>query len=220
MAPALGLGALLALLALPGGSGGQPKVLHSLRYLHVAVTEPSPGIPQYLVLGYVDGIPITRYDSERGQTEPLTPWMAAGPEPEYWDRQTQINERNRLIDANNLERVGARYNWSGGLHTLHRIHGCDLLSDGSIRGSSRLGYNGWDFISFELGSGSFVAADGSALSTKRKWESDRITMERRTHYLGNVCPEGLRKFIGYGREVLEHKGEGDRIPRGMWDLGM
>ncbi|XP_027766296.1 class I histocompatibility antigen, F10 alpha chain-like [Empidonax traillii] len=205
MAPALGLGALLALLALPGGSGGQPKVLHSLRYLHVAVTEPSPGVPQFMALGYMDGIPITRYDSERGRVEPLTPWMAAGPEPGYWDGETQINEGNRLVAANNLETVGARYNWSGGLHTMQWVSGCDLLSDGSVRGSYRDGYDRRDFISFELGSRSFVAADGAAQITKRKWESDGIAVDHLTNYLGNSCPEWIRKYVGYGQEALEHR---------------
>ncbi|XP_039246399.1 class I histocompatibility antigen, F10 alpha chain-like isoform X2 [Pipra filicauda] len=202
MAPALGLGALLALL---GVSGGQPEVLHSLRYVNMAVSEPSPGIPQYVEIGYLDGIPFRRYDSERGRTEPLTPWMAAGAEPEFWDRETQNNERNRLMAATDLERAGGRYNWSGGLHTVQWLYGCDLLSDGSVRGSSRYGYDGRDFISFELGSRSFVAADGAAQITKRKWESDGIVAERRTHYLGNICPEELRESIGYGREVLERK---------------
>ncbi|XP_027766914.1 class I histocompatibility antigen, F10 alpha chain-like, partial [Empidonax traillii] len=191
--------------ALLGGSGGQPKVLHSLRYLHVAVTEPSPGVPQYLSMGYVDGIPISRYDSERRQAEPLTPWMAAGPEPGYWDGQTQIYETSRLIDANNLEIAQGRYNWSGGLHTWQWLYGCDLLSDGSVHGSSQYGYDGRDFISFELGSRSFVAADGAAQITKRKWEHDGIEVERQTHYLGSICPEWLRKYVGYGREALERK---------------
>ncbi|XP_064495325.1 class I histocompatibility antigen, F10 alpha chain-like [Pseudopipra pipra] len=215
MAPALGLGALLALLGVLAVSGGQPEVLHSLRFLTVAVTEPSPGIPQYMGLVYMDGIPITRYDSERGRVEPLTPWMAAGAEPGYWDRSTQINQGNQIIDADNLETVGGRYNWSGGLHTWQRLYGCDLLSDGSVRGSLQDGIDGRDFISFELGSGSFVAADGAAQITKRKWEHDGIEVERLTHYLGNICPEWLRKFVGYGREVLERKGEGDRIPMGI-----
>ncbi|NWT07394.1 HA1F protein, partial [Mionectes macconnelli] len=195
-------------------------VLHSLRYLHVAVTEPSPRIPQYLVLGYVDGIPFVRYDSERGRMEPLTPWMAAGPEPGYWDRETQQNERNRLIDAADLEIARSRYNWSGGLHTRQWLYGCDLLSDGSVRGSSRYGYDGRDFISFELGSGSFVAADGSAQSTKRKWEHDGIVVERRTHYLGNICPEWLQKYVGYGWKVLQHKDPPDVHVSGKEEHGI
>ncbi|TRZ07586.1 hypothetical protein HGM15179_019525 [Zosterops borbonicus] len=91
MAPALGLGALLGLLGLLGGPGGATRVLHSLHYLDVAVSEPSPGVPQYTSIGFVDGIPFTRYDSERGRLEPLTQWMKDGVDPEYCDEQTQIN---------------------------------------------------------------------------------------------------------------------------------
>ncbi|KFW86742.1 H-2 class I histocompatibility antigen, Q7 alpha chain, partial [Manacus vitellinus] len=82
---------------------------------------------------------------------------------------------------------------------------CDLLSDRSIRGSCREAYNGRDFISFELGSRSFVAVDGATQITERKWEHSGIMVERKTHYLENICPEALQKFVGYGWEVLEHK---------------
>ncbi|NXF14314.1 HMR1 protein, partial [Smithornis capensis] len=127
-------------------------VLHSLRYLKVAVSEPSPGVPHFMSLGFVDGIPITRYDSERGRVEPLTPWMAAGAEPGYWDAETQRNKGNQHVFTVDLETLRARYNQSGGLHTWQWVSGCDLLSDGSVHGSSRHGYDGWDFISFDLAS--------------------------------------------------------------------
>ncbi|XP_032532992.1 class I histocompatibility antigen, F10 alpha chain-like isoform X2 [Chiroxiphia lanceolata] len=220
MAPALGLGALLALLGVLAVSGGQPEVLHSLRYLHVGVTEPSPGIPQYMALGYVDGIPFTRYDSERGRVEPQTPWMAAGAEPGYWDGQTQINEENQLVAAHNLGVGRDRYNWSGGFHVWQWVSGCDLLSDGSVRGSYWQGYDGRDFMSFELGSRSFVAADGAAQITKRKWEHDGIEVERWTNYLGNICPEWLRKYVGYGREALERKDPPDVHVSGKEEHGI
>ncbi|NWI93614.1 HMR1 protein, partial [Pitta sordida] len=71
----------------------------SLRYQAVAVLEPSPGVPQFMDMGFVDGIPIDRYDSERGLTVPLTPWMAAGAEPGYWERQTQISKGNQEVVA-------------------------------------------------------------------------------------------------------------------------
>ncbi|XP_064496411.1 class I histocompatibility antigen, F10 alpha chain-like isoform X2 [Pseudopipra pipra] len=203
MAPALGLGALLALLGVLAVSGGQPKVLHSMRLLDVAVTEPSPGIPQYMALGYVDGIPFTRYDSERGRAEPLTPWMAAGAELGYWDGQTQISERNRLVAAHNLGVGRDRYNWSGGLHTAQWLKGCDLLSDGSVRRTLRHGYDGQDFISFSPETGTFVAADGAARITERKWKSEGY--EALQPDLAQRCAEWLQKYIGYGREALEHK---------------
>ncbi|NWI86225.1 HA1F protein, partial [Pitta sordida] len=179
-------------------------VLHSLRYQLVGVSEPSPGVPQFMAMGFVDGIPFTRYDSEKGRMEPLTPWMAAGAEPGYWDRETQTSKRNQQVFAVNFQTLRTRYNQSGGLHTLQWVAGCDLLDDGSIRGSSRYGYDGWDFIFFELESKSFVAADGAAQVTKRKWEYE-YEVERLTHYLGQICPEWLQKYVRYGGKSLERK---------------
>ncbi|NXY24227.1 HA1F protein, partial [Atrichornis clamosus] len=180
-------------------------VLHSLRYLSVVVSEPGPGLPQFMETGYLDGIPFQRYDSERGRVEPLTSWMAARAEPGHWDTQTQRNKRNQHVATVHLEMARAQYNQSGGFHTAQLIAGCDLLSNGSIRGSERFGYNTWDFISFELGSRSFVAADSAAQITKRRWEHEGIAAEHLTNYLGHTCVEELRKFIGYGQEALEHK---------------
>ncbi|XP_064496133.1 class I histocompatibility antigen, F10 alpha chain-like isoform X2 [Pseudopipra pipra] len=92
-----------------------------------------------------------------------------------------------------------------GLHTLQRDSGCELLSDGSVRGSHREGYDGRDFLSFELGSRRFVAADGAAQITKRLWESDEMKMERLTNYLEHICLEVLQKHVRYGQEALEQK---------------
>ncbi|NXY40155.1 1B18 protein, partial [Pomatorhinus ruficollis] len=75
----------------------------SLRYLNVAVSERSRGIPQYMEIGFVDGIPFTRYDSERGRVEPLTEWVKDAADPEYWDRNTQIGVRNQQLYAVDLE---------------------------------------------------------------------------------------------------------------------
>uniref|UniRef100_A0A8C9NJG8 Ig-like domain-containing protein n=1 Tax=Serinus canaria TaxID=9135 RepID=A0A8C9NJG8_SERCA len=91
-----------------------------------------------------------------------------------------------------------------GLHTRLRVSGCDLLSDGSIRGSHMDGYDGRDFISFDLESGRFVPADSAAEITRRRWEKEEVA-ERRTNYLKHVCPEWLRKYVGYREKELERK---------------
>ncbi|XP_039589150.1 class I histocompatibility antigen, F10 alpha chain-like [Passer montanus] len=108
-----------------------PPVLHSLRYLSVAVSEPSPGVPKYLLMGFVDGIPFVRYDSERGRREPLTQWVKDGVKPEYWEGQTQRDVRSQHVDARDLEILRERYNQSGGLQGaemmilgLHVKHEC------------------------------------------------------------------------------------------------
>ncbi|XP_057896562.1 class I histocompatibility antigen, F10 alpha chain-like [Melospiza georgiana] len=201
MAAALGLGLLLELLGDPGGA---TKVLHSLHYLAVGVSEPSPGIPQFMSIGFVDGIPFTRYNSERGRVEPLTQWMKDGAEPEYWEGQTQIAVGNQHVVARNLETARERYNQSRGVQTLLRVYGCELLSDGSVHGSYQDGYDGRDYISFDLESGRFVAADSAAEITRRRWEQEEEA-ERWTNYLKHICPEWLQKYIRYGQKELERK---------------
>ncbi|XP_058678609.1 LOW QUALITY PROTEIN: class I histocompatibility antigen, F10 alpha chain-like [Ammospiza caudacuta] len=204
MAPALGLGVLWGLLGLLGNPGGATKVLHSLHYLDVAVSEPSPGIPQFMEIGFVDGIPFVRYDNERGRMEPLTEWVKDSADLEYWERNTQNSVGNQHVNARDLETLRERYNQSGGLHTVLRLYGCELLSDGSVRGSLRDGYDGRDFISFDLESGRFVAADNAAEITRRRWEQEEVA-EGMTNYLKHVCPEWLQKYVRYGQKELEHK---------------
>ncbi|NXK96036.1 HMR1 protein, partial [Formicarius rufipectus] len=75
----------------------------SLRCQHVAVSQPGPGVPQYMAVGSVDRIPISRYDSERGRMEPLTAWMEKGLEPGYWDELTRVSEQSQLVDVTFLE---------------------------------------------------------------------------------------------------------------------
>ncbi|NXS85496.1 HA1F protein, partial [Erpornis zantholeuca] len=106
-----------------------------------------------------------------------------------------------------------------GLHTLQRLSGCELLSDGSIRGSYQHGYDGRDFISFDLGSRSFVPADSAAQVTTRRWEHEGIEAERWTNYLEHTCLEWLQKYIGYGREVLERKEAPDVHVSGKEEFG-
>ncbi|KAM7022175.1 class I histocompatibility antigen, F10 alpha chain-like isoform 2-T2 [Acridotheres tristis] len=202
MAPALGLGLLLGLL---GGPEGATRVLHSLHNLHLAVSEPSPGIPQFMAMGYLDGIPFLRCDSERGRAVPLTQWMEDGADPGYWDGQTQICVRNQHMDAWNLETLRDRYNQSRGLRTVQRLYGCDLLSDGSVRGSEQYSYNGRDFLSFDLGSRRFVVADSAAEVTRRYWESETDEVERWTNYLEHECLEWLQKYVRYGQKELDRK---------------
>nr|KAF6447797.1 hypothetical protein HJG63_012150 [Rousettus aegyptiacus] len=47
----------------PGGT-------HSLHYHYLALSEPGPGLPQFLAVGYVDDHPFIRYDSRVGRAEP------------------------------------------------------------------------------------------------------------------------------------------------------
>ncbi|XP_052630897.1 class I histocompatibility antigen, F10 alpha chain-like isoform X2 [Harpia harpyja] len=195
LGPGLGLGVLV----------GAASAFHSLRYFDVAVSEPSPGVPQFVIVGYVDGNLIVRYDSETGKMVPRADWMADNLDQQYWDTQTQIGQSNQQNDRIDLNTLRDRYNQSRGAHTLQTMYGCDILEDGSTRGYRQDAYDGRDFIAFDLDTMTFTAADAAAQITKRKWEKDGTVAEQWKHYLKNTCIEWLRKYVSYGRAVLERK---------------
>ncbi|KAM9266808.1 class I histocompatibility antigen, F10 alpha chain-like [Cariama cristata] len=197
--PALGVALLLGVLVWTGSG------LHSLRYFHVAVSEPSPGVPRFMEVGYVDGTPFVRYDSEMGKMEPRVDWMRGAVDPQYWDGETQSAKQSQEVNRVDLNTLRSRYNQSGGAHTLQRMYGCDLLEDGSVRGYRQVAYDGRDFIAFDMKTMTFTAADTAAAITKRKWEEDGTVAERWKHYLENTCVEWLEKYVSYGQAVLERK---------------
>uniref|UniRef100_A0A493TFT0 Ig-like domain-containing protein n=1 Tax=Anas platyrhynchos platyrhynchos TaxID=8840 RepID=A0A493TFT0_ANAPP len=96
-----------------------------------------------------------------------------------------------------------------GSHTVQRMYGCDLLEDGSIRGFDQYGYEGTDFLALDEDMLTYTAADTAAQITKRKWEEDGTVAERRKYYLENTCIEWLRKYVSYGKDVLERRGESE-----------
>nr|ALP32500.1 BF2 [Nipponia nippon] len=180
-------------------------VLHSLRYFHITVSEPGPGLPQYVSMGYVDGNPFVRYDSETEKMEPRAAWMAASVDQQYWDRNTRIGKSHHQVALANLDTLRMRYNQSRGAHTRQSMYGCDLLEDGSTRGIYQNAYDGRDFMAFDMDTMTFTAADTGAQITKRKWEEDGTVAEHWKHYLQSTCIEWLRKYVSYGRAVLERK---------------
>ncbi|KAM6236980.1 class I histocompatibility antigen, F10 alpha chain-like [Porphyrio hochstetteri] len=201
----MGLCRALGLLLLLGVIGWVACDEHSLHYFQIAVSEPSPGVPEFVSMGYVDGNLISRYDSEKGRTVPRSDWMAANLDQQHWDRETQIGQNNQEVNRVGLDTLQSRYNQSGGAHTLQYMYGCDLLDDGSTKGYWQGAYDGREFIAFDMDTMTFTAADVAAQITKRKWEADRTVAEDMKHYLENTCTEWLRKYVSYGQAMLEKK---------------
>ncbi|NXC00244.1 HA1F protein, partial [Orthonyx spaldingii] len=135
------------------------------------------------------------------------------------DRMTENCKRRQHVDARNLEIRRDQYNQSGGLHMLQRVYGCDLLSNGSVRVSYRYGYDEQDYFSLDPESRRCVPADGPAQVTTRCWNSDGVMVERWMNYVEHICPERLRKYVGYGQQALERKEDPDIHVSGQEEHG-
>nr|XP_044997681.1 major histocompatibility complex class I-related gene protein [Jaculus jaculus] len=175
---------------------------HSLRYFRLAVSDPSPGVPEFISVGYVDSHPITTYDSVTRQKKPRAPWMAENLESDHWERYTQLLRNWQQTSMVELRHLQRHYNHSG-LHTYQRMIGCELLEDGSTTGFLQYAYDGQDFIIFNKDTLSWIAVDKAAHITKRAWEANQHELQYQKNWLEKECIAWLKRFVEYGKDILE-----------------
>ncbi|XP_070593234.1 patr class I histocompatibility antigen, B-1 alpha chain-like [Erythrolamprus reginae] len=177
---------------------------HSLKYFYTTISEPSQGLPHFVLVGFVDGQVFVHYDSNSRRLEPRVSWMekVGKEDPQYWDRETYRLRGNEELARDRLESLRSRYNQSEGLHTWQRMYGCELRRDGSTGGFEQFGYNGRTFITFDKETLSWVASDPQAQITQRKWDAIPGYNRRRKLYLEEECIEWLEKYLSYGNEIL------------------
>ncbi|XP_038197786.1 H-2 class I histocompatibility antigen, L-D alpha chain-like isoform X4 [Arvicola amphibius] len=177
---------------------------HSMLYFSTIVSRPGLGEPRYISVGYVDDTQFVRFDSdaETPREEPRAPWVEQEG-PEYWERQTQIAKNSEQIYRVSLRILLGYYNQSeGGSHTIQRLYGCDVGSDGRLfRGYHQAAYDGRDYIALNDDLKTWTAADTAAQITRRKWEQAGVAEIHRA-YLEGECVESLRRHLENGKDSL------------------
>ncbi|KAK5604378.1 hypothetical protein CRENBAI_018584 [Crenichthys baileyi] len=175
-------------------------VTHSLQYFY---TGPSgvPDFPAYVSVGYVDYIQISHCDSRTNRNVPKQEWMNFTVED--WDIQTQVCLMNQQIIKANLEIAKQRFNHTEGVHIYQAMYGCQWDDETEqINGYEQYGYDGEDFILFDLNTKTWIAPKPQSIITKHKWDYNRALVEQTKGYLIQVCPEWLKKYVNYGRRSL------------------
>ncbi|XP_054985561.1 patr class I histocompatibility antigen, B-2 alpha chain-like [Sorex araneus] len=181
---------------------------HSLRYFLTAISPPGGGEPRFITVGYVDDTQFVHFDSDSAspRAEPRAPW-AEQEGPEYWEEQTLLAKdaaKNYRLSLSNLR---GYYNQSeADSHTLQRMSGCDVGSDGRLlRGYEQSAYDGADYLALNEDLRSWTAAAGTqAWRSQRKWEQEGQA-EHHRNYLENICVPSLRRYLEHGKDTLLRK---------------
>ncbi|XP_076772962.1 class I histocompatibility antigen, Non-RT1.A alpha-1 chain-like isoform X2 [Arvicanthis niloticus] len=205
---------------------------HSLRFFDTAISRPGLREPRFIIVGYVDDTEFVRFDSdaENPRMEPRVRWMEQEG-PVYWEEQTQIAKRQEQWNRDSLRNILRYYNQSeGGSHTIQRMSGCEVGSDGSLlRGYEQYAYDGLDYIALNEDLETWTAADMAAQITRRKWEQSGDA-ERHRAYLEGRCVEWLCRHLDRGKETLlrtdppkahltHHLRPEDEVTLRCWALG-
>ena len=90
-----------------------PAGSHSLRYFKTRMTDPGPGMPQFVIVGCVDGELLWNYNSLGRTVRPIMGWLPQE-DQEHWDAETQKARDVELHFYEFLGRLQVHYNKSGG----------------------------------------------------------------------------------------------------------
>ncbi|KAK0130941.1 Major histocompatibility complex class I-related gene protein [Merluccius polli] len=84
------------------------------------------------------------------------------------------------------------------------MYGCEWDDeDHTTDGYFQYGYDGEDFIAFDLKTLTWIAPTSKAFFTKQRWDQDRGLREYRKNYLTKVCVDWLKKHVAYGKSTLQ-----------------
>ncbi|KYO38915.1 major histocompatibility complex class I-related protein-like [Alligator mississippiensis] len=90
-------------------------------------------------------------------------------------------------------------------YTLQFMYGCELGEDNSTEGYMQFGYDGEDFISYDLRTHTWVAVPTQAQVTQSRWNGDKNLLLIVRAYLEGKCIEWLRKYLQHGKAALQSK---------------
>ena len=90
-----------------------PAGSHSLCYFLTGMTDPGPGMPRFVIVGYVDDKIFGIYDSKSRTAQPIVE-MLPQEDQEHWAAQTQKARGGERDFDRGLGSLPERYNKSGG----------------------------------------------------------------------------------------------------------
>ncbi|KAJ3583457.1 hypothetical protein NHX12_017313 [Muraenolepis orangiensis] len=184
---------------------GVSSVIHSLKYFLTASSGLS-NFPEFVAVGMVDEVQISHYDSNSQRAEPRQEWMEqiTRDHPDYWERNTGRALGAQRVFKGNIETIKKRFNQTGGSHVYQLMSGCEWDDeDGDTGGYEQYGYDGEDFISFDLKTLTWIAPKRQAYSIKLKWDQIRAGNEYWKNYYTKECVDWLKKYLAYGKGTLQ-----------------
>ncbi|XP_067335378.1 class I histocompatibility antigen, F10 alpha chain-like isoform X2 [Channa argus] len=190
----------LLLLGINGATG----VTHSQKYFYTASSQ-VPHFPEFVIVGMVDGVETVYYDSNTRRAEPKQDWMnrITADDPQYWETQTDSAMVSHQTFKVNIDIAKQRFNQTGGVHIVQRMYGCDWDDEtDEVTGYYQYGYDGEDFIAFDVKTETWIAPKPEAVITKLKLDNNRAVRAQRKNDLTQICPDWLKKYVNYGSRSL------------------
>ncbi|XP_045067041.1 class I histocompatibility antigen, F10 alpha chain-like [Coregonus clupeaformis] len=91
----------------------------------------------------------------------------------------------------------------GGDHYIQYMYGCSWDDEtGEADGFRQLGYDGEDFLVYDMKRFTWIAPKQQAVFTQHKWNSDQAGLVFWKNYISQTCIDWLKKYLDYGKSTL------------------
>ncbi|XP_051526645.1 class I histocompatibility antigen, F10 alpha chain-like isoform X2 [Myxocyprinus asiaticus] len=161
-------------------------------------------VPEFMTVGFLDGVPLVYYDSNIYRVIPRQKWMNMAVESDYWDKETQISIRFQELYKININTAKERFNQTEGVHTYQVMYGCEWDDEtNDTNGFHQEGFDGVDLLSLDLKEMRFISLVPEGIPTQNKWNNDSAWLENLRFYFSDLCIGWLKKYLQYGWSSLK-----------------
>ncbi|XP_067468561.1 major histocompatibility complex class I-related gene protein-like [Thunnus thynnus] len=180
------------------------SVKHSLKFFFT-ISSGVKNFPDFVVVGLVDEVPMGYCDSISNTPEAKQDWSQKMIEDdpqhlEWYTQECLLNQFNHRVQIDILKQ---QLNQTEGVHIFQRMNGCEWDDEtGEVNGFIQFGYDGEDFIAFDLKTLTWIAPKPQAVITKHKRDRDRALNERWKNFLTQQCPELVKRYMDLGKSSL------------------